>query len=255
MTVYELHRVLSEKYPKTLSCAWDNDGIMISPDTSVEVKKVLVALDATHETVKYAAENGFDTVVTHHPMLFRGVKSVTMANTSGRRILDAALSGVSVLSFHTRLDAADGGVNDALCRACGFEPAGRFGDDEAPELGRTADCEGMTARQLALAVKERLGCDVVRLNGNPDRIVTKIGFCGGDGKDFIYPALSAGCQAFVTGDGGYNMAGDASEEGIVTIECGHYHSEAVVLEPLAKAVREVSGAETVIRNSCTYTVL
>ena len=57
------------------------------------------------------------------------------------------------------------------------------------------------------------------------------------------------------GDGGYNMAGDASEEGIVTIECGHYHSEAVVLEPLALAVREVSGAETVIHNSCTYTVL
>jgi len=188
-------------------------------------------------------------------MLFKGVKAVTMANTSGRRILDAALAGVSVLSFHTRLDAAPGGVNDALCRACGFEVSGVFGDEEAPELGRTAECEALTAYELARQVKERLGCDAVRLNGNPDTIVTKIAFCGGDGKDFIYPALSAGCQAFVTGDGGYNMAGDASEEGIVTIECGHYHSEAVVLEPLAQAVRECSGAETVIYNSCTYRVL
>lgn len=255
MTVYELHRALSEKYPKTLSCSWDNDGIMVSPDTGAEVKRVLVALDATHETVKYAAEHGFDTVVTHHPMLFKGVKSVTMASTSGRRILDAAMAGVSVLSFHTRLDAAVGGVNDALCCACGFEPSGVFGDDEAPELGRIADCEPMTARQLAMQVKERLGCDAVRLNGNPEAVVTKIGFCGGDGKDFIYPALSAGCQAFVTGDGGYNMAGDASEEGICTIECGHYHSEAVVLEPLCQAVRECSGAETVFYNSCTYSIL
>ena len=114
MTVYELHRALSEKYPKTLSCSWDNDGIMVSPDTGAEVKRVLVALDATHETVKYAAEHGFDTVVTHHPMLFKGVKSVTMASTSGRRILDAAMAGVSVVSFPTRLDAAVGGVNDAL---------------------------------------------------------------------------------------------------------------------------------------------
>lgn len=255
MTVLELHRALSEKYPKTLSCAWDNDGIMISPDTGAEVKRVLIALDATHKTVKYAAENGFDTVVTHHPMLFRGAKSVTMANTSGRRILDAALAGVSVLSFHTRLDAADGGVNDALCRACGFEPAESFGDDESPALGRIACCSAMTARELALLVKEKLGCAAVRLNGDPDTAVTKIGFCGGDGKDFIYPALFAGCQAFVTGDAGYNMAGDASEEGIVTIECGHYHSEAVVLEPLARAVRELSGAEAVICCSSTYTVL
>ncbi|MBQ2725178.1 MAG: Nif3-like dinuclear metal center hexameric protein [Clostridia bacterium] len=255
MTVNELHRALSEKYPKTLSCSWDNDGIMISTDTNTEVKRVLIALDAAHETVKYAAENGFDTVVTHHPMLFRGVKSVTMGNTNGRRILDAALAGVSVLSFHTRLDAAAGGVNDALCRACGFEPDEVFGDDEAPALGRIAHCDPMTARDLALQVKEKLGCDAVRLNGCPDTVVTRIGFCGGDGKDFIYPALASGCQAFVTGDGGYNMAGDASEEGIVTIECGHYHSEAVVLEPLAAAVRECSGAQTVIYNSCTYSVL
>ncbi len=255
MTVNELHRVLSEKYPKTLSCAWDNDGIMISCDTAAEVKRVLIALDATHETVKYAAVNGFDTVVTHHPMLFRGVKSVTMGNTSGRRILDAALAGVTVMSFHTRLDAADGGVNDALCRRCGFDPAGAFGDEEAPALGRIADCEPMTARELALLVKEKLGCAAVRLNGNPNAAVTRIGFCGGDGKDFIYPALSAGCQAFVTGDAGYNMAGDASEEGIVTIETGHYHSEAVVLEPLAQVVRDCSGAETVIYNSCTCSIL
>ncbi|MBQ8187254.1 MAG: Nif3-like dinuclear metal center hexameric protein [Clostridia bacterium] len=255
MTVNELHKALSEKYPKTLSCAWDNDGIMVSADTDAEVKRVLAALDATHETVKYAAANGFDTVVTHHPMLFKGAKSVTMANTSGRRILDAAKSGVSVLSFHTRLDAGEGGVNDCLCRACGMEPTEFFGDDEAPALGRIAVCEPMTARALAQLVKEKLGCDAVRLNGNPDRTVTRIGFCGGDGKDFIYPALSAGCDAFVTGDGGYNMAGDASEEGIVTIECGHYHSEAVVLAPLAERIRELSGAETVIYNSCTYTVI
>lgn len=255
MTVYELHKALSERYPKTLSCAWDDDGIMISADTGAEVRRVLTALDATHETVKYAAANGFDTVVTHHPMLFKGVKSVTMANTSGRRILDAALNGLSVLSFHTRLDAAADGVNDALCCACGLEPTETFGDEEAPELGRIAVTEPMTAGELARLVKEKLGCDMVRLNGNPDTIVTRIGFCGGDGKDFIYPALSAGCQAFVTGDAGYNMAGDAAEEGIVTIEAGHYHSEAVVLEPLANAVRECTGAEVVIYSSCTYRIL
>lgn len=255
MNVRELHNKLSELYPKTLSCSWDNDGIMVSRDTSAEVKKVLVALDATGEVLKYAAENGFDTVLTHHPMLFRGPKSVTPEVLTGRKILDAALSGVSVISLHTRLDAGEGGVNDCLCRALGFEPTERFGDDDAPELGRIANITPVTARELALITKDKLGCTAVRVSGDLDKQVTRIGFCGGDGKDFVRYALAAGCDAYITGDAGYNMAEDAAEDGLVTIEIGHYHSEAVACSRLASLAKEIAGAEAEIYNSCAYTVL
>ncbi len=259
MTVFELHQKISEICPKSLSCFWDNDGIMVSHDLSADVRRVLVSLDATNEAVRFAAENGFDTVVTHHPMIFKGVKNVCEANLPGKRVISAIKSGVSVMSFHTRLDVCDGGVNDALCDRLGLNVVGKFGDEETPELCRIADTEIISSRELAIKVKERLGCDFVRLNGNPDKPVSRIGVCGGDGKDFVYPAIIEGCDAFITGDAGYNMCGDAAEdgEGLVTIEVGHYHSEAPICDVLAELVRKIAGDDISVEiyNSCTYTVI
>lgn len=255
MTVAELHSRLSERFPKSLSCAWDNDGIMVSRDTNAEVKKILIALDASHEAVKYARDNGFDTLITHHPMIFRGVKSVTEASLAGRRILDAAAGGVAVISLHTRMDAGEGGVNDTLCRTVGFEPAETFGDEEAPTLGRIANSDGISGEELARIVKEKLGCAAVRVSGDPDRVIKRIAFCGGDGKDFVYPALAAGCDAYITGDAGYNMAQDAAEEGLLIIEAGHYHSEAPVCNTLAEIVSELTSITPVIYDSCAYRIV
>ena len=255
MTVFELHEKLTEKFPRSLSCSWDNDGIMVSADTSSAVKKILLALDGTAEVVSYARENGYDTVITHHPMIFKGVKSVTFGSLSGRRILDAALNGVSVISLHTRLDAGNDGVNDSLVRALGLEASGTFGDDDAPTLGRISDTAPMTGEELACLVKEKLACSFVRVTGDLTKTITRIGFCGGDGKDFVYPALSAGCSAYITGDSGYNMAEDAAEDGLLTIETGHYHSEAPVLPILSKIVFEITGIEPDIFDSCAYRII
>ena len=255
MNVKTLHNELSKRWPKNLSAAWDNDGIMVSGDMNTEVKRVLVALDATHEVIRYACDNGFDTVITHHPMIFKGAKQVTPATLTGRRIVASLMNGVSVLSFHTRLDAAEGGVNDALCRMLGFEPCESFGDDEMPTLGRIAEIPEMTARDLAELVKEKLGGKAVRVNGDLSQTVTRVAFCGGDGKDFVYPALASGCQAYLTGDAGYNMAEDAAEDGLVTIEAGHYHSEAPVCRVIADAVRELTGIEAEFYDSCGYQMI
>jgi len=256
MTVGELYKALDEKYPKSLSCPWDNDGMMVCPDPDAEVKRVLVALDATAETLDHAVNGGFDVVVTHHPMLFRGLKSISPNSVHGRHVLKALQNGITVLSFHTRLDAAEGGVNDALCGALKLQPDGVFGDEEAPTLGRLVTLDPpVTAGKLAERLKTEFGFPMVRLNGDPDRLVKRLAVCGGDGKDFIYPALSAGADVFLTGDAGYNMAGEAAEEGIVTLEAGHYDTEFPVCYVLADVIRHLTGAEVGIFESCTYTVL
>ena len=255
MNVKTLHDELTKRWPKTLSAAWDNDGIMASPDTAAEVKRVLVALDATHAVIRYAVENGFDTVITHHPMIFKGAKNVTTATLTGRRIVDSLTGVVAVLSFHTRLDAAEGGVNDAICRALGFAPCESFGDDEMPTLGRIAEIPAMTVGELAELVKTKLGCTAVRVNGDGSQTVTRVALCGGDGKDFVYPALASGCQAYITGDAGYNMAEDAAEDGLVTIEAGHYHSENPVCRVIAEAVHELTGIDAEFYDSCGYKVI
>ncbi|MGN1346843.1 MAG: Nif3-like dinuclear metal center hexameric protein [Eubacteriales bacterium] len=255
MNVKTLHDELTKRWPKSLSAAWDNDGILSSPDPDAEVRRVLVALDASHAAVRYAVAHGFDTVITHHPMIFQGVKNVTPSTVVGRRILDSLTHGVSVLSFHTRLDAAEGGVNDELCRTLGFTACESFGDDEMPTLGRIAEIPERTAGELAELVKRKLNCGAVRVSGDLSKPVTRVAFCGGDGKDFLYPALAAGCQAYVTGDAGYNMAEDAAEDGLVTIEAGHYHSEAPVCRVLAEAVRDLTGIAAEFYDSCGYCII
>ena len=257
MTVREFHGHLTALYPRTLSEPWDNDGIMVSPDPEGEVKRVLVALDAVHGVIAEAARRGCDCVLTHHPMLFRGVKSAVPDHPGGRRILTAALSGISVISLHTRLDAGEGGVNDCLLRALGYEAEGGFGVSEAPGghfLGRLARIPPMTGAQLADRVKERLGCDAVRATGNPGKLIRTLAVCGGDGKDFIPEALAAGADAYLTGDAGYNMAEDAAEDGLFTVEAGHYHTEAPVLPRLAELARSIAGAEAEITDSCAYRI-
>ena len=134
------------------------------------------------------------------------------------------------------------------------------GDEECPALGRLvtlagASEGGVPAGEVAEHIKKALGCASVRLNGDPEKTVRRMAVCGGDGKDFIYPALAAGADLFLTGDAGYNMAGEAAEDGIVTVEAGHYHTEAPVCRVLADAIRNLTGAYVKIYDSCTYTVL
>ncbi|MBR5365836.1 MAG: Nif3-like dinuclear metal center hexameric protein [Clostridia bacterium] len=255
MTVREFHAHLSALYPKTLSEPWDNDGIMVSADPDVPVKRVIVALDATSGVIGYAADHGFDCVLTHHPMLFRGAKAAVPDTPGGRRILRAALGGVSVISLHTRLDAGEGGVNDCLLRQLGFENRGGFGVSEAPGghfVGRWTEVPPMTGLAFAERVKKALGCETVRVTGDCAGLIRKIAVCGGDGKDYIPEALAGGFDAYLTGDAGYNMAEDAAEDGLFTVEAGHYHSEAPVLPRLKELADTLTNAETVIVDTCAY---
>lgn len=248
MNVFALYRALDACYPRSLSCAWDNDGLMICSEPEREVKRVLLALDATEETIAEAIRVGADVLTTHHPMLFRPLKSISPLTLSGSRSLSALSGTLAVMSFHTRLDAADGGVNDALCTKIGLTAAEKFGDDESPELGRIAVLDApVPAENFSARVRDALSAPSVRLTG--EREVSRVAVVGGDGKDFITPAILAGADTLLTGDASYNTVLDAVESGLNVIEAGHYYTEAPVLEILANKVRELCGAECFFANS------
>jgi dinuclear metal center YbgI/SA1388 family protein len=242
MTIGELYQKLEELYTRSLSCPWDNDGLMLCPNPNRAVTRVMLALDATKGSIEAAAQEKCELLLTHHPMLFRPLRSLTPLELSGSRVLQAYRGEVSVISLHTRLDAGRDGVNDALARKLGLTVCGVFGDDESPELGRIAELE-RTCDPLAFAehVRAALGCDAVHLTGRHP--VQRIAMVGGDGKDFIRAAMKAGADTFITGAAGYNMALDAAEEGLNIIEAGHYHTEAPVLEHLADLCRAIAGAQ------------
>ena len=240
MNSYELYEKLSEKYPSELSCVWDNDGIMVSPGPVSEVEKVLVCLDATEDALIYAAENGFDTVITHHPMIFSPLKNVTPETNVGRKAIFALMNGITVMSFHTRLDAAKGGVNDALAEALELSDVTSFGDAECPTMGRIGAADGFTVASFYEKVKEKLSGGAVCYTADGNQPCRKVAVLGGAGKDFIYAARDAGADVFVTGEASYNALLDAAENSVSVITAGHYETENPVCKKLKEALRELA---------------
>ncbi len=251
MNVKEFYESLENLYPRSLSCVWDNDGLMCSPGAVYEIEKVLVCLDATEDAICYAAENGFDTVLCHHPMIFSGVKCVTPDTSVGRKIISALMNNISVISLHTRLDAGDGGVNDALAAALELENVEKFGDAECPTIGRIGEMKAETSlSEFAAYVKEKLNAPSVELScADPEDKVKKVAVLGGSGKDFIFPAKAAGADVIVIGEGSYNAVLDAAQDEMNVICAGHFYTEDVVCEKLAALAKDIAGAEVEIYNS------
>jgi len=256
MNLQSLIDELERRWPHTLRCAWDNDGWMVCRDPEAPVRRVMLALDATAAAIGAAEEAGCDLLLTHHPLLFRPLSSLTPQSLSGRRTLAALAANVSVFSLHTRLDAGDGGVNDALAARLTLPVLGKFGDEESPSLGRlAARPDGLPGEPDAFAafVRARLGAPFVRRTGA--RVPARIALVGGSGKDLIGPALAAGADTLVTGEVGYNAALDAAEAGLMILEAGHYFTEAPVLETLAEVCRGTADAACVFYDSNLSAVL
>ena len=112
MITTELYAKIEGFIPRELSCGWDNDGLSVLPDPEHESGKVLVALDVREEVVEYAKKNGFDTVLTHHPLIFSGLKELSGRTVVSSKAAKLIRAGIAAMSFHTRFDALDGGVSD-----------------------------------------------------------------------------------------------------------------------------------------------
>ncbi len=227
MTVTELYKKFCEYIPENLRCEWDNDGIMVCPDSGAEVKKVLVALDVTEEIVDYAIECGFDIIVSHHPLIFRPLNTVTEENHISRKVVKLIANAISVFSFHTRADRAKGGVNDRLADIIGIKNAVPFGEDELGRIGTLS--KEYELEIFADAVKLALGADMIKISDGYNT-VKRVAVVGGDGKDYVKAALEMGADTYVSGRLSYNVMAEAAEMGINLIEAGHFFTEQPVTE-------------------------
>lgn len=235
MTVKQLYEYLNAFAPRALSAEWDNDGVACCMDEARPVRRVLVALDATERIVEKCVQGGFDVLLTHHPLLFRGVKALTPSRTVPRKLLALIKADVTAMSFHTRLDAAKGGVNDILAELLGLENVIPFGP-EGEEMGRIGDLPfAVSAQEYAITVCKKLNIPAVLLSG--DRPVRRVAVLGGEGGDFVDAAIEAGADLFIAGRIGYHCMLDGAEEGVALIEAGHFATEVAICERLAELVR------------------
>lgn len=255
MTVTELYRALSEKIPASYSASFDNDGLSCCPDGTRRVRRVLVALDATEENVRRTAEENYDVLLTHHPLIFSPLMALTKEDTVSRKLLTLVAAGGSAMAFHTRLDALPGGVNDVLAELFDLSEVSAFGVAGEPLCGRIGNLPAeMEAADFAALVKEKLHTSAVVLAGGGK--VRRVAVLGGEGKDDIGAARAAGADLFLSGRLGYHRMLDAPEDGMCMLEAGHYATEAPVLYRLAGWVRElVPGAEVTVKDEAALRIL
>ena len=236
MTVKELYAYFEELFPRSLSAEWDNDGLSCCPCPRRQVRRVLVALDLTEAVADRAVAGGFDAVLCHHPLLFRGVKALVPDHAVPRKLLKLARADVAAMAFHTRLDAAEGGVNDILAALLGLVDAVPFGPAGEVPCGRVGELsEAVTAEAFAALVKEKLNAPAVLLSGTGT--VRRVALLGGEGGDYVSAAAATGADLFLSGRIGYHRMLDGPEEGLMLMEAGHYATEYPVCALLAALVK------------------
>ena len=237
--VLDVYEAIDRFAPFNTQLDFDNSGLLIG-NKSNAVNKVAIALDATENTIKMAAAAGCQLLVTHHPIIFSPLKSISDCDLA----YVAIKSGVSVISAHTNLDAAVGGVNDCLAKVIGLKDIAPLNNSGEVPMARIGKLSAVSAKSFASHLKNSIGCGGVKFVTNSGPI-SKVAVCGGAGGDFIEAAYESGAEAFVTGECKHHERLLAAKLGIGLFECGHYATEQVVKFAL-KNVIDKTGVATVI---------
>ena len=244
-TVKDIYSFLDSVAPFSTSAPWDNTGLLVGSGEK-EVKKVMLSLDVTGDVIDEAIKNNVDLVVTHHPLIFEGVKSVT-ADTL---LYKAVTSGISFIASHTCLDIAKDGVNDCLANAVGIKNITSVEEEVFLKIG---EIEEKTEDEFVSLLKEKLSCNV-SYNSTGNKI-KKVALCSGSGGDLWALAKELNADALLTGEAKYHEFLDASFNDITIFACGHFETEIVVIdtlkEKLAKEFKDIEFLKSNQKNIIT----
>jgi len=237
-TAQDILNFIENLAPVTLKMDWDNVGLLCGRSDK-EVRTVLVALDPFPHVCREAAQVGADLLVTHHPLIFEALRSITDKTTVGQSIQMLITNDITAINAHTNLDCADSGVNDILAKTLELNDVSVIGSEHLLRAGSFAS----TLPEFLDHIKTKLGCKGMRYvdGGKP---VCKVAVGGGSCGSELSHVIAAGCDTFVTADVKYNQFWDAKAYGINLIDAGHFQTEnpvcAVLAEKLQAAFPELS---------------
>ncbi len=241
-----LLELLDGEFPFSLALSWDNSGLQVG-EVDQQVSSVAVALDPVAPVVNRALDRGADCIVTHHPLIFKPLRRVSTDTEVGRTVVTLVQKGISLVSLHTNLDVAPGGLADHVAGLLGLDVEGPMVVEEEKGLGRV----GFTGSPLEFGdflglVKEALGVSSLRVVNPPslgEKRVWKVALCPGSGGDLVAGAAATGAQLYLTGDLKYHQALDATALGVTVIDAGHYGTELPAVELLVSTLRGLVDGE------------
>lgn len=258
-TVNEVFELLNKFAPVERKMDFDNVGFLVGSGED-EVTKILVALDITDEVVQEAIEEKAQLIVSHHPLFF-SLKAVSDKDATGRKIVKLIKNGISAICMHTNLDAADGGVNDALACTVGLNDMELLAVEGIDSEGNEYCCGriGVLRRPTGMASYLETVKKVLKTNGlryfDSGREVNKVAVVGGSGGSYLEQAYNCGCDTIITADVKYDIFLRAKELSMNIIDGDHFCTENVVV-PVLRRLLEFTFAdiEIVVSKSHEQTV-
>lgn len=229
-TVTHIYDAIDRLAPFWLTMDFDNTGILVG-DRNREIACALLALDCTPAVVEQARQLGAQLIVTHHPVIFHPLKRVN----EDAVVYQLIRSDIAVISAHTNLDIAQGGVNDALASAIGLRDCRGLellNEQTGAWLGRIGTLpEPLSPEAFAAHIKACLNASSVKFAAAP-RVIRTVALCSGSGADCLDAAISAGADALLTSEVKQHEYLAAAAAGISIFDAGHFDTEDIVIEPL-----------------------
>ena len=257
--IKEVLSALERFAPLPLQESWDNAGLQVGL-TETEVSGALLCLDVTEKIVDEAIRKGCNLIVSHHPLLFLGLKTISDLTDVQRTVMKAIREGICVISMHTNMDNAQGGVNYRIAQKLGLQNAGFFASKTVDGIEAGSGVigelpEAMASDDFVIAVKKIFGVECAMCNELLRRPIRKVALCGGAGDFLLDEALKAGADAFITGEMHYHQY-FGYEQQIQICVIGHYQSEQYTAEIFEEIIRQnCPGVKTETAETCTNPIL
>ena len=232
MKCSEIIKILETLSPRSMACDWDNPGLLAGR-SGKEVKTIFLAVDATDSVIEQAEQAGADMILTHHPLIFKGIKQVSDQNFIGRRVLRMIQDDISYYAMHTNFDAAPGCMADLAAKKLGLTDC-----EVLEKMGETGDGTSYGIGEL-----------------DGEAVIQKAAVCPGAGGSTMGEALAAGAQVYITGDISHHEGIDAVAQGMAVIDAGHYGIEHIFTEFMEKyLMRKLGDAVKVVREKPAFPI-
>ncbi|HEY4156318.1 MAG TPA: Nif3-like dinuclear metal center hexameric protein [Puia sp.] len=243
MKISAVTSLLESLAPPAFQEDYDNSGLQTG-DLEKECSGVLVSLDTTEAVIEEAVQKGCNLLISHHPLIFHGLKQISRETGTGKAILTAVKNDITVYAIHTNLDNVLPGVSSTIADKLGLrnrsilapKPPGETGGLQEAGSGLIGNLERPLAeKQFLDLLREKFGVPVVRHSPLTGKAVNRVALCGGSGSFLIPNALAQGADFFVSADIRYHSFFEA-EGSLVIADIGHYESEQFAVDLLCDVI-------------------
>jgi len=251
MKIWEIIGALEEFAPLALQDGYDNAGLQIGLAEDAEASGALLCLDVTEAVIDEAIRKGCNMVISHHPLLFRPLKSISGRDYIERCVIKAIKNDITIYSAHTNLDSARGGVNYKIAECLGLQNVEWLNQKQGYDAGEGVVGElpeALPTDSFINKVKETFAVECVRFNRNTAKTVKRIALCGGSGAFLIPNAVAKKADVFITGEIGYHRFFGYDED-ILLMELGHFESEQYTLDIFESILTKVAPSLKVLHTT------